>query len=173
MRNVILVLTIMGVSAQQEEGKQIFTQRCAACHKLNQKLIGPPLALSAQKREESWFIRFVHSSQEMIKSGDPDAVAVYNEYNQQIMPPHLDLSEDQVRAVYAYLKEEGQKIAAAAESKPVAQPPTAAVSTERTEPSASDQSTSQSIFWILGGIAVVAVLFLGILINFMSQKKSD
>ncbi|MGQ9863501.1 MAG: c-type cytochrome [Bacteroidia bacterium] len=158
--------------AQQEEGKQIFAQRCAACHKPHQKLVGPALASSAQKREESWFIKFVRNSQELIKSGDPEAVAVYNEYNQQIMPPHLDLSEEQIRAVYAYLKEEALKVTSAPEPKPVAQLPAAAVSTTRAKPSSSEWSTLQGVFWVLGGIAVIVSLFLGMLINFMSQKKA-
>jgi cytochrome c551/c552 len=75
-----------------QDGKKIFEQDCATCHRIGQKLIGPDLAGVTEKRSEDWLKKFIKSSQQMVKSGDPEAVAIFEEFNQIPMPdnPHLD-----------------------------------------------------------------------------------
>jgi mono/diheme cytochrome c family protein len=87
----------------QDQGETLFNQTCVACHTIGQgKLIGPDLANIHSKREESWIIQFVQSSQSMIADGDVDAVALFEEYNQMPMPDH-PLSGDDVRAILGYI----------------------------------------------------------------------
>jgi hypothetical protein len=50
----------------------------------------------------------------MIASGDPEAVALYKEYNEAAMTAFPELSDDNVKSILAYIKEEGDKPAAAA-----------------------------------------------------------
>ncbi|MEJ7676628.1 MAG: cytochrome c [Segetibacter sp.] len=61
-----------------EEGKTIFTNRCAACHNVNKELAGPALSGIDKRRPIDWIIKFVHSSQAVVKSGDTYAVNLYN-----------------------------------------------------------------------------------------------
>ena len=49
-------------------------------------------------------IEFIRSSQTMIKSGDPKAVALAEGYPGLVMPDN-PLSDDQIRSVLAYLRE--------------------------------------------------------------------
>ncbi len=87
----------------QDQRETLFNQTCVACHTIGGgKLIGPDLAQVHTRREEAWIIRFVQASQEMIAEGDVDAVALFGEYNQLVMPPH-PFSDDDVRAIIGYI----------------------------------------------------------------------
>ncbi len=102
------------VQAQQEieMGRQIFISRCASCHAIDNRLIGPALRGVQDRRETSWIIDFVHSSQTMIKKGDPDAVALFTEYNKTVMPDHQDLSANQINSILAYIKDKNENTTA-------------------------------------------------------------
>lgn len=113
----ILFVTLTGFAAPPtEEGKTIFTARCAACHNINKVVTGPALAGIDQRRPIDWIVQFVHSSQKVVKSGDPYAVALFNKFNKIPMPDHPDLTEDNIKNIIAYIKSE----AAVANAKPVA-----------------------------------------------------
>lgn len=88
-----------------QDGATLFKQNCAACHKLGMRLVGPDLIGVTEKRQEDWLLQFIKSSQTMIKSGDADAVAIYEEYGQMVMNDQ-NLSDDEIKAVLAYIKEE-------------------------------------------------------------------
>jgi mono/diheme cytochrome c family protein len=52
-------------------------------------------------------MRFVRSSQSVIKAGDPLAVELFQQFKQQRMPDWTDLSEDQVTAILDWLAASG------------------------------------------------------------------
>jgi mono/diheme cytochrome c family protein len=89
-----------------EEGKSIFQARCAACHNIHKTMTGPALAGVDQRRSMDWIINFVHSSQSVIKSGDKEAIALFEQYKNIPMPDHQDLSDSQIKNVVAYIKTE-------------------------------------------------------------------
>jgi cytochrome c2 len=89
-----------------DEGKTIFTARCAACHNVNKQVTGPALAGIAEKRSINWIIDFVHSSQAMVSKGDTAALTVYNKFNKIPMPDHKDLSETDIKNIVQYIKAE-------------------------------------------------------------------
>ncbi len=112
--SILLLLTLIisgSVFAQQdaEEGKLIFRSRCASCHAVDRRLVGPALQNVYDRRDNKWIIDFVHSSQTVIKKGDADAVALFEEYNKTIMPDHKDLSEAQINNILAYIKQQGEQ----------------------------------------------------------------
>ena len=78
-------LTLITSLNAQNQGEKLFSQRCTACHTIGGgKLIGPDLANVQTQRTEEWIIKFVQSSQSLIKSGDSAAIAVFDEYNKII-----------------------------------------------------------------------------------------
>lgn len=89
-----------------EEGKSIFTTRCAACHSVNKVLTGPALAGIDERRSMDWIINFIHSSQTMVKAGDKDAVAIFEQFNKIPMPDHSDISEEKIKSIVEYIKSE-------------------------------------------------------------------
>jgi mono/diheme cytochrome c family protein len=115
-----LLFTSMWVHADPiEDGKTIFMSRCAACHNVNKTLTGPALAGVDQRRSMEWIIKFVNSSQTLVKNGDKDAISVFQKFNKVPMPDHPDLTEDNIKSIVDYIKSE----AATADTKaPFAKP---------------------------------------------------
>ena len=89
-----------------EEGKMIFSSRCASCHNINKVVVGPALAGVTDRHTEDWIIHFVHSSQTVIKGGDQTAIALYEKFNKVPMPDHPDLSAEIIKGILAYIKSE-------------------------------------------------------------------
>jgi len=90
--------------ADQLEGAQYFNQICSACHTINKgRLVGPDLANVQERRSDEWLQKFTKSSQTLINSGDPDAVAIFEEYNKMVMPD-APFSDDQIAALIIYIK---------------------------------------------------------------------
>ena len=108
-------------SRAQQPGEQDYQTLCAACHTIGGgRLIGPDLAGVHERRSEEWLIEFVQSSQAMIERGDPDAVAIFAEYSNLLMPDP-PLSEAQIRDVVAYIGTVSQQPAVSA-AAPAADP---------------------------------------------------
>ena len=90
--------------ADQHEGAQYFNQMCSACHTIDKgKLVGPDLVNIQERRSDEWLQKFIKSSQTLIKSGDPDAVAVFKEYNSMVMPD-APFNDNQINAIIDYIK---------------------------------------------------------------------
>lgn len=109
---ICIVMSENNVFANEVEGETIFTSRCAACHSIEKRLVGPALVNVDQRRSEQWLVNFIRSSQTVIKGGDKYAVSLFNEFNQTIMPDHTDLTEDKIKSVISFIKDESKKITA-------------------------------------------------------------
>jgi cytochrome c2 len=97
---IALIFLVNTVKAQ--DGEQLF-QQCKACHTIGQgKLLGPDLLDISKKRDAQWLKNFIKSSQTMIKIGDADAVALFEEYNKL---PMLDynLPDGDINAIVKYI----------------------------------------------------------------------
>lgn len=53
-----------------------------------------------------WLLEWTKSSQDMIEAGDEEAVAVFEEYNEQVMPDQ-NLSDDEIKAIYDFIESGG------------------------------------------------------------------
>lgn len=109
---VILLAVALNANAQKTDalaGKQLFTSRCASCHTVFKDAVGPALKDVDKRRSESWIINFVHSSQKVVKSGDTAAVRLFESRNKTIMPDHPDLTDDNIKDIVAFIKEESRK----------------------------------------------------------------
>jgi len=85
-------------------GEALFNAHCKACHRVDQKLVGPALA-GVQERAPSidWIIKFVHNSSAVIASGDDYANKLYNEYNRTQMTAFTSLKEADIMNILAYV----------------------------------------------------------------------
>ncbi len=104
----VLILEIFifmaGPVLAAETGEQIFVRICKVCHTIGQgKLVGPDLAGVSQRYDPEWIIPFVQSSQTVINSGDPVAVARFEEFNKLIMPDN-PISRAEVLSIIAYIE---------------------------------------------------------------------
>lgn len=133
------------------EGAALFKQKCTSCHAINQKVVGPALKGLSDRREEAWLIKWIRNSQAMIAAGDPTAVALYKEYNESVMTAFPELSDDDIKGILAYIKEESDKPAA-----PAAGAATGATEAESEE--VSDLMVGGIIILILIAFLVIMVL---------------
>lgn len=143
-----------------EEGKTIFSTRCAGCHNVNKVITGPALAGVEQRRSMDWIINFVHSSQSLVQKGDKDAIAVYEKFNKIPMPDHKDLSSDNIKSIVEYIKSEAK--VGGEDKAPFKKP-------GKLRPNYTPVSITNYGFFI-GYLSVVSLLIIGLL--FAVQVKS-
>jgi mono/diheme cytochrome c family protein len=96
------------------KGKALFNSNCAACHKLDSKATGPALRGVAEKHDMAWVYKWVHNSSEVIKSGDPVAVKLFEENNKSVMTAFPQLSNADIDNIIAYTSEPKANTASAA-----------------------------------------------------------
>ncbi len=87
----------------QEATADLFKTKCGICHTIGKgKLIGPDLAGVQDRHPHDWLLKFIRSSQTMIASGDPTAVALYEQHNKVVMPDP-QISDAEIESLIAYI----------------------------------------------------------------------
>ncbi len=100
-------LVISGTSSAQVAGEKEFNTICIACHTVGEgPRVGPDLAGVTDRRSEDWLVKFIKSSQSMIDSGDPDAVALAEQFAGLVMPDTA-MSDQQIKDIVGFLKIKG------------------------------------------------------------------
>ena len=101
---VALLFPSLGFSqeADIQEGKALFNTNCAACHQLNRKAVGPALRGVTEKYDREWLYSWIKNGTQMIKDGDPQAVAIWEEYNRAVMTNYPQFSNEQIDNILAY-----------------------------------------------------------------------
>ena len=133
-----------------ENGKKLFTQNCKACHMVDRRMVGPALKGVETRHSEDWIFSFVKSSQAMVEQGDSAAVALFNTYNQVIMPNHT-LQNEQIRDILTYIAE--ASAGGAGGEGGIVRPVVASANAGLRPPKFSDFR-----FWILYTITVLLVI---------------
>ena len=83
-------------------GFSIYNSKCAACHQLDNKLVGPPLRKITKKLSPVYIMNYLLNTTEMQKK-DPNLKKLIKEYNGVFMPDQ-GLSREEARAVLEYLR---------------------------------------------------------------------
>lgn len=91
--------------ADPVKGKELFNTNCAACHKLDAKMTGPALRGISPRLTNEWLYKWIRNSQELIKSGDAEAVRVSKEYNGSVMNAFPQLTNADIDNIIAYTSE--------------------------------------------------------------------
>lgn len=105
----------------QESGKDIYQKACSACHSIGAgRLVGPDLKGVNEKRPADWLLKFIKSSDKLVKSGDKTAQALFDEYKMPM--PDQALSDEQIRKVLAHIKDAGGSTDAGKDSATAAAP---------------------------------------------------
>ncbi len=108
-----LILIFQRSSQAQPDGEALFKSNCTACHLVTEDVVvGPGLKNVHTKYKEDWLIKWIKNSSALIKAGDPAAVKVYEQFNKVAMPA-FNLSDDEIKAIIAYMKAESEKAPAA------------------------------------------------------------
>ena len=101
---VAVLLPSLSISqeADIQAGKSLFNANCAACHQLNRKAVGPALSGVTEKYDKEWLYSWIRNGTQMIKDGDPQAVAIWEEYNRAVMTNYPQFSDEQIDNILAY-----------------------------------------------------------------------
>jgi len=84
-----------------EKGKEIFTQKCSACHKMGEKYVGPPLG-GIVDRLGPTFVMNMALNPEGMYTRHPDVKKLLGEYMTQM--PNQQLTPPDARAIVEYLR---------------------------------------------------------------------
>lgn len=112
-----LLLVLKGICADNVDvaaGKVLFQSQCTSCHAVQTVLVGPALRDVFKIRTEAWIIAFVRSSQTVIKGGDTAAVSLFKQFNGTIMPDHKSMSDQDIKNIIGYIKNESSVVTAKA-----------------------------------------------------------
>lgn len=84
-----------------EAGEELFTVNCSACHKLDERYVGPALAGVTERRAPEWIMNMILNTDQM-QFEDDTAYELLAEYMTPM--PQLALSEEEVRSVLEYFR---------------------------------------------------------------------
>ena len=142
------------VSAQ--DGEALFKANCASCHKLNKKLVGPALAgVQDRWEDEENLIAWIKNSQAyMDETGDPYAIALFEEYNKSIMPAQA-VNDEEIKAILAYIA-----------NPPVEEKPKEVVAA----PTAEKEGDDYSSYWLLA-FAILFIIIIRVLFGVSKSVK--
>lgn len=149
-------------------GEATFKANCTTCHRIWEVRIGPALNGVSERRSVEWLTSWIRNSQAMIADGDPDAVAIYEEYNKTVMTAY-PFSDDEIMEVLAYIK-----------SETAAGPPPEEVATTASAEGGGDSVSSSylmAIIIILVVVLLLALVALGVaiktLVKYLKDKDLD
>ena len=142
--------------ARQKEGRKLYNNLCASCHKLDRKLIGPALAGVTERRENDWLKAWIKNNAALRASGDRDAIAIFNEYNGSVMSAFPQLSDSQIDDILYYTD--------VGDPKPVVAPGAVVAS-------GSQKEAPEWLIYILAAIILSAFLIIAALLKTISELK--
>ena len=143
------------------QGEGLFKGNCTVCHQVNEKVIGPSLRDIHKRRPISWIKAFIRNSQKVIQSGDPYAVALYEEYNKTQMTA-FDFSEIELDAIIAYITSES--------AKPMSTPVAASAEALSADASVSGSALELQLLWAAFiALLLVFIIMLSLFVSFIKS----
>lgn len=83
------------------QGQAVFTTKCAACHKLEERYVGPPLGQVLDRRSPEFVMNMMLNPDEMAKK-HPEGKDMLAEYF--TLMPSQNLTESDARSILEYLR---------------------------------------------------------------------
>lgn len=83
------------------KGKQTFETKCYSCHRIDSKLVGPPLKDVTKRRKPEWIMNMILNPQQMTQE-NPIAKQLFATY--LIQMTFQDVTQDDARAILEYFR---------------------------------------------------------------------
>lgn len=97
-------ITIQEVDPElAKKGAEIFDTKCSACHKMNERYVGPPLGGILNTRTPAFVMNMILNPEEMVEK-HPIPKELFKEYLTPM--PNQQLSREEARAVVEYFESE-------------------------------------------------------------------
>ncbi|NQV13879.1 cytochrome c [bacterium] len=84
-----------------DKGNEVFGLKCIACHKLDERLVGPPLGGVTTRRSPSFIMNMILNPDEMVKK-HPEVKAMLAEF--YVPMTFQNVTQDDARAILEYLR---------------------------------------------------------------------
>lgn len=91
----------VGDEALVAEGERNFQLKCEACHRTEERLVGPPLGQVMERRTPTFVANMIMNPEQMAKE-HPEVRALLAEY--PIIMPYQNVTEEEALAIVAYLQ---------------------------------------------------------------------
>ena len=167
---IALLLVVFFGNANAQDGQQLFSDNCTACHKLGGKLVGPDLVGVTERRSEEWLKSFITNSKALIESGDKDAKAIFEEYNKTEMTVFQGIfTDEELTSIVDYLK-----VAKAPVAAPPAPPVDGGEPVVIEKPMEAGEVIQNAIIYTFG--AVIVILLLMVMTNvsvYLNNNMTD
>ena len=103
---ILILFTLISTYSVAQDltaaGKTTFTSHCSSCHNLGSVMVGPDLLNVDKRHDINWIVNFVKSSQTVVKTGDKNAVALFDKFK-IVMPDQPDLSTSDIKNIIGYI----------------------------------------------------------------------
>ncbi|MBL1179698.1 MAG: cytochrome c [Bacteroidetes bacterium] len=157
LKSFAVFIIALGYSATplfaQNNGESLFKANCAACHSTtSKKLVGPGLEGIQTKRSKEWLYKWIQNSQELVASGDKDAIAIFEEYNKIVMPAQA-VTNEEIDLMLEY----------------IANPPVSAVPSSNATSDNSIPVVKETPLWV-PILAIVVLLFIIVMLNMVYKS---
>lgn len=83
------------------EGKKLYNNHCASCHRINENLTGPALGNILDRRTPEFVMNMILNTQEMIEK-EPVVMSLKGEYETEMV--QVDVTQEEARAIIEYLR---------------------------------------------------------------------
>ena len=95
----------VALSAEQQHGKELFTNNCAQCHAASADVVvGPGLKGVRQRTPgDEWLKKWIRNSQAVVASGDKYGVDVFNKYSKIAMSSFPNLKDQDITDILDYI----------------------------------------------------------------------
>lgn len=95
-------------------GEKVFTAKCSACHKLEERYVGPALGGVTQRRAPEWIMNMILNPAQMTQE-DETAKGLLGEYLTQMT--FQNVSKDEARSILEYFRASDEKPAKKTQKK--------------------------------------------------------
>lgn len=140
-------------------GKTLFEGKCQSCHALNNKLVGPALKDVHKRRSYEWLTKWIRNNESLRKSGDKDAIDVFEKNNKLVMTSFTDLKDDEMASLIMYIED-------ASAGGGAAVGPAATATAESTP---LDQNVVSKVNWVLILLFVLVAIILFMIVKILDQ----
>ena len=169
-------------STYADDGAQLFKTNCGACHSVGKgKLVGPDLKGVENRHTEAWILKWVKSSQSLVKAGDKDADELFQNNNQIVMPDQ-SVNDDEIKSILGYIKTGGEQAAAEnTKTATVQGQDNVAIASQKAAQEKKEDSGSiftsfsftEYMLMFLMGILLIVVYVLGMAVKTLTERLHE
>ena len=106
--------------SRASEGAELFKARCSACHKIEERYIGPALSGVTRRRQPEWILNMILKPELMLKQ-DPVAMELLGAF----MTPmaNQNMTQHEAESILVYFREHDKNLPDNASAEPTAATP--------------------------------------------------